>query len=196
MQTAAARSRQRGYTLAEALVVLAIIGLVTGVSVPFFMNYLRANRIRSSASYFQTALRYARQRAVTKHIQTRVSFLPNADPGQYTIWDSTYDSTTGLVNGWTVVQPKVRYLDQGVTFVNSTTQPVADHYDGSGSVTAATDGKPDIIFDIDGSALNAADPTAAPGTLTLTTNFKSVTYNRYQIQLLSVGTFQVTASHG
>ncbi|HEX3109587.1 MAG TPA: GspH/FimT family pseudopilin [Thermoanaerobaculia bacterium] len=196
MQTAAARSRQRGYTLAEALVVIAIIGLVTGVSVPFFMNYLRANRIRSSASYFETALRYARQRAVTKHIQTRVSFLPNTDPGQYTLWDATYNATTGLVNGWTVVQPKVRYLDQGVTFVNSTTQPVADNYDGTGSATAATDGRPDIIFDIDGSALNAADPTAAPGTLTLTTNFKSVTYNRYQIQLLSVGTFQVTASHG
>ncbi|HEX3109518.1 MAG TPA: hypothetical protein VHU41_10525, partial [Thermoanaerobaculia bacterium] len=71
-----------------------------------------------------------------------------------------------------------------------------DNYDGTGSATAATDGRPDIIFDIDGSALNAADPTAAPGTLTLATNFKSVTYNRYQIQLFSVGNFVVTASHG
>lgn len=196
MQTARTRSRQRGYTLAEALVVIAIIGLITGVSVPFFVNYLRQNRIRSSASYFQTALRYARQRAVTKHIRTRVSFLPNTDPGQYTIWDGTYDATTGALNGWTAVQPKVRYLDRGVTFTNDAAQPVADNYDATGSVTTATDGQPDIIFDIDGSALNSADATAAPGTLWLKTNFKSVTYNQYKIQFFGVGTFQVTASHG
>jgi prepilin-type N-terminal cleavage/methylation domain-containing protein len=195
MQTAQTRSAQRGYTLAEALVVVAIIGLISGVSVPFFMNYLRANRIRSSASYFETALRFARQRAVTKHTETRVSFLPNTDPGQYTIWEGKQDST-GMVTSWTVVQPQVRYLDQGVMFANDATQPVADNYDGSGSVTAATDGKPDIIFGIDGSAINAANATAAPGTFWLKTNFKSVTYNRYQIQLLGVGTFQVTASHG
>lgn len=195
MQTARTRSRQRGYTLAEALVVIAIIGLVTGVSVPFFVNYLRQNRIRSSASYFQTALRYARQRAVTKHIQTRLSFLPNTDPGQYTIWEGKYD-TTGALTAWSAVQPKVRYLDKGVTFANSTTQPVADNYDNTGSATAATDGQPDIIFDIDGSALNSANPTAAPGALWLKTNFKSVTYNQYLIQLFGVGTFQVTASHG
>jgi prepilin-type N-terminal cleavage/methylation domain-containing protein len=195
MQTARTRASQRGYTLAEALVVIAIVGLITGVSVPFFMNYLRQNRVRSSASYFQTALRYARQRAVTKHIQTRVSFLPNTDPGQYTIWDAKYD-TNGAVASWTAVQPKVRYLDEGVTFANDAGQPVADKYDATGSVTTSNDGQPDIIFGIDGSALNAANATAAPGTLWLKTKFKSVTYNQYQIQLFSVGTFTVTASHG
>jgi hypothetical protein len=73
---------------------------------------------------------------------------------------------------------------------------VADHYNGSGLVTHAADGRPDIIFGIDGGALNADDPTLAPGTLWLKTRFTSVTYNRYKIQLLSVGTMQVTASHG
>lgn len=195
MQTAAARSRQRGYSLAEALVVVAIIGLVTGVSVPFFMNYLRSNRIRSSAAYFQTALRYARQRAVTKHVHTRVSFLPNTDPGQYTIFEAKEDSN-GNITAWTATQPTVRYLDQGVTFANDATEPVADEYNNTGTTTVATDGRPDIIFGIDGSAINAADATAAPGTLWLKTNFKSVTYNQFKIQLFSVGTMNVTASHG
>jgi len=195
MQNARTRSRQRGYSLAEALVVVTIIGLISGVSVPAFMNYLRSNRIRSSATYFQTALRYARQRAVTKHVQTRVSFLPNTDPGQYTIWEGTTDAN-GNLSGWTATQPKVRYLDDGVTFANDTTQPVADNYDGSGSIASATDGRPDIIFGIDGSALNASDPTLAPGTVWLKTKFQSVTYNQYKIQLLSVGTMQVTATHG
>lgn len=195
MQTAQTRSRQRGYTLAEALVVITIIGLISGVSIPAFMNYLRANRIRSSASYFQTALRYARQRAVTKHTQTRVSFLPNTDPGQYTIWEGTLDSN-GHLTAWTVVQPKVRYLDKGVTFANDASEPVADNYSGTGTITSATDGQPDIIFDIDGSAINAGSSTAAPGTLWLKTSFKSVTYNQYKIQLMSVGTMKVTATHG
>jgi prepilin-type N-terminal cleavage/methylation domain-containing protein len=195
MQTVGTRSNQRGYTLAETLVVVAIVGLISGVSVPFLMNYLRANRIRTSATYFQTALRYARQRAVTRHTKTRISFLPNTDPGQYTIWDGVLDSSGNLAS-WTVVQPKVRYLDKGVTFANDGTQPVADNYDGSGSVTAATDGQPDLIFGNDGSAINSADTTQAPGTMWLKTNFNSVTYNRYQIQMLTVGTMKVTASHG
>ena len=195
MQTASTRSRQRGYTLAEALVVIAIIGLISGVTTPFFMNYLRSNRMRSSASYFQTALRFARQRAVTKHVQTRVSFKPNTDPGEYTIWEAKHDSS-GAVISWTATQPKVRYLDKGVYFANDAAEPVPDAYDGSGGVTAATDGKPDIVFDIDGSAVNASDSTKAPGTIWLKTNFKSVTFNRYKIQLLSVGTMQVTPSHG
>ena len=159
------------------------------------MNYLRANRIRSSASYFQTALRYARQRAVTRHTFTRVSFLPNTDPGQYTIWDGNLDGSGNLAS-WTAVQPQVRYLDQGVTFANDGTEPVGDNYDGSGSVTAATDGKPDIVFSLDGSAINSKDTSKPPGTMWLKTNFKSVTFNQYQIQLLTVGTLKVTASHG
>ncbi|HEY2829674.1 MAG TPA: GspH/FimT family pseudopilin, partial [Thermoanaerobaculia bacterium] len=170
MQTARSRSSESGYTLAEALVTVTIIGLISGVSVPFFMNYLRANRIRSSASYFETALRSARQRAVTKHIQTRVSFVVNKDPGQYTIWEGTED-TDGNLTGWKAVQPTVRYLDQGVTFANDASDPVADNYDGSGASTAATDGKPDIIFGIDGSAINSADPALSPGTFWLKTNF-------------------------
>lgn len=193
MQTARNRSRQSGYTLAEALVVIAIIGLITGVSVPFFMNYLRQNRIRSSASYFETALRYARQRAVTKHTQTRVSFLPNTDPGQYTIYEAT--QTNGVTTAWTVVYPKVRYLDKGVKFANDATEPVTDYFNNTGSTTNATDGWPDIVFDIDGSAINVSDSTAAPGTLWLKTDFTSVTYNQFKIQLLSVGTMNVTASH-
>lgn len=190
------RSRQRGYTLAEALVVVAIIGLVTGVSVPFFMNYLRQNRVRSSATYFQTALRYARQRAVTRHTFTRVSFLPNTDPGQYTIWDGNLDAT-GALASWTAVQPKVRYLDKGVTFANDGTQAVADNYDNTGSATAGSaDGQPDIIFGLDGSAINSVDPTQPPGTMWIKTNFGSITFNQYQIQMLTVGTMKVTASHG
>jgi prepilin-type N-terminal cleavage/methylation domain-containing protein len=195
MQTAPTRSRQRGYTLAEALVVVAIIGLITGVSVPFFVNYLRQNRIRSSASYFETALRYARQRAVTRHTLTRVSFLPNTDPGQYTIWDGNLDST-GTLTSWTVVQPKIHYLDKGVTFANDAAEAVGDGYDSSGSVTAAADGQPDIVFGIDGSATNPADATKPPGTLWLKTNFTSINFNQYQIQMLTVGTMKVTASHG
>lgn len=196
MNTARTRSSQRGYTLAEALVTITIIGLISGVSVPFFMNYLRANRIRSSAAYFQTALRYARQRAVTKHIHTRISFLPDTDPGQYTIFEAQEDSS-GNITAWTATQPQVRYLDKGVTFANDAdaTVGVPDVYKNDGTTTTATDGRPDIVFGIDGSAINMKDPTAAPGTLYLKTNFKAVTYNQFKIQLLSVGTMNVTASH-
>lgn len=176
---------QSGYSLAEALVVMAIVGMMAVITVPSFMTMLRGNRMRSSVSNFETAVRFARQRAVTKRNQTRISIDTVARPGRYTIWDFKTDSAGST--SWVVVQPRYHYLDQGVYFANDATTPVADLFDDSGSTTAATDNKPDIIFNVDGTV-----PTAA---VWIDCDFTSVTFNRYKVSMFSAGTLTAKGSH-
>lgn len=176
---------QSGYSLAEALVVMAIVGMLAVVTVPAFMSMLRSNRVRSSVRNFETAVRFSRQRAVTRRTQTRLTFDPAARPGAYSIYDlKTKDDGT---TSWVIVLPQTRLLDQGVYFANDATSPVPDLFDTSGSTIAATDAKPDIVFNSDG--------TIAASSMWVKTDFTSMAFNLYKIEFLSAGTFKLTASH-
>jgi prepilin-type N-terminal cleavage/methylation domain-containing protein len=56
---------QRGFSLMELLTVVAIIGVMSLVSVPAFLNYQRSLEVKSAMRQFTGDLRAARQRAVT-----------------------------------------------------------------------------------------------------------------------------------
>ncbi len=60
------RTSSSGFSLAELLVVVAIMGLLVGVSVPAFMNFLRAFRLKSSGRQVVGDMQLARQRAITR----------------------------------------------------------------------------------------------------------------------------------
>ncbi|HUO83932.1 MAG TPA: prepilin-type N-terminal cleavage/methylation domain-containing protein [Thermoanaerobaculia bacterium] len=80
-----AGTRQRGYSLAEALVVVAIIGVVTLVMVPNFMSMYRNSRFKNAARSFATMVRDTRQKAVTTSRPTMVSIGTTAAE-KYTFW--------------------------------------------------------------------------------------------------------------
>ncbi|MGA7614205.1 MAG: type II secretion system protein [Thermoanaerobaculia bacterium] len=63
-----------GYTLIEALVVVAIVGLISLVTVPNFISYLRSAKIKSAVRNFASDMREARQLAVSEHRRVMVSF--------------------------------------------------------------------------------------------------------------------------
>src|SRR6478672_11286139 len=67
-------SSQDGYSLSEMIVVVAIVGLLTLVTVPAFMNFRNAAKMRASVSSFITDLRSARQRAITSAHQVIVTY--------------------------------------------------------------------------------------------------------------------------
>ena len=59
------RLDQRGWTLAELLVVIAVIGILSAMAVPFMMTYLRSSTVRAGAQEMRTALNRGKQLAIT-----------------------------------------------------------------------------------------------------------------------------------
>lgn len=71
----------RGFTLLELLVVLAIMALLTAMSAPAISGYLRGARLRGGARQVASALRLARQLAITERRNHTVHF--NIDDRQF-----------------------------------------------------------------------------------------------------------------
>lgn len=59
------RLDDRGWTLAELLVVIGVIGILTAVSAPLFAGYLKSATVTAGAQELRTALNGARQLAIT-----------------------------------------------------------------------------------------------------------------------------------
>lgn len=69
---------QRGITLLEALIVIAIAGYLTVVAVPSFNNIIKDNRLVSVANELLTSLSLARSTAIAN--QRRTVVCPSANP--------------------------------------------------------------------------------------------------------------------
>jgi prepilin-type N-terminal cleavage/methylation domain-containing protein len=77
--------RQRGYSLIEALVVVSIIGVISLVTIPNFINYHRSSKLRSSIRNFTSDVRGIRQLAVTRNVPTMMS-IGTSEPEKYNYW--------------------------------------------------------------------------------------------------------------
>lgn len=103
--------KTRGFTLIEAMVVVAIVTILGAIAAPSFRDLLRGNRLSAVSSALQVSLSLARSEAVKRGTDARVTVAANSTAGR---WD----------NGWTV------FVDQ-TTNANAGVAPTAD----SASVT-------------------------------------------------------------
>lgn len=71
------RRHEAGFSLAELLVVIVIIGLAAAVFVPNMGSFFRAYRIRGAADQLSGHLRTARQIAVTQHLPVTFTITPS-----------------------------------------------------------------------------------------------------------------------
>lgn len=71
---------QRGFSLIEQVMVLAIIGILTGIALPSLHQLLSRNRLQVAQSDFFTALQHARSTAATSG--KRSLFCPSVDGRQ------------------------------------------------------------------------------------------------------------------
>ena len=58
----------RGFTLIEAVVTIAVLGILLSIAIPSFSKMIERNRIASGTNEFRTALMLARSEAVTRSI--------------------------------------------------------------------------------------------------------------------------------
>ncbi len=77
--------RQRGVTLPEVLVVMAIITLAVMVAVPVMSEAVRSAKVRATVNHFAVSLKAARMLAVTRHrpVEVRVFDAGGANAFEY-----------------------------------------------------------------------------------------------------------------
>jgi prepilin-type N-terminal cleavage/methylation domain-containing protein len=75
----------RGFTLAELLVVLAIMGLMAAVGIPWFAKLMQRNALKSAAHDIQISLTAARMTAVKRNAPVSVAIASITPPIQFQI---------------------------------------------------------------------------------------------------------------
>jgi general secretion pathway protein H len=92
----------RGYTLVELVVVMAIMALLAGMAMPSCSRLLESARLESDARQMASLLRLARQQAITTGQPSTVIFYPGN--AKYKLIGASY-----------------RFLQPGIRFIGSTT---------------------------------------------------------------------------
>lgn len=65
-------TQRRGFTLVELMVVLAVIGIIVGMSVPGLTAYARDLRLKTATRQIMGLLGLARSTAITRHAESAV----------------------------------------------------------------------------------------------------------------------------
>ncbi len=103
------RLGHRGVTLAEAVVVITLIGLLAGFSIPRFLEPTPASIVNEEAELLAWTLRLARYRAITLSQRIHVEFEPNDTPDSYTAYISAAEPPAPSAGG--VAKTRIPFPD-------------------------------------------------------------------------------------
>jgi len=195
---------QAGYSLAEMLTVVAIIGVLALVMVPNFMSFYQSNKMKSSMRNFTTDLRSTRQLAITQGRQAALSFQTGVNQRSYNLYlgDKPFNSTSWTAQTGPGLNRPTKVLENIAYFPADAApnpQTFTDDIDCSVSpcvticptctpTTGAPDGKLEVIFFPDG---RVKLPTAlTTGTLTIKTDLNRLPKPQYTITISPSGRVQ------
>jgi type IV fimbrial biogenesis protein FimT len=145
-----ARGLQGGYNLLELLVTMAIAGIVLGVGIPSFTEFLANNRMASAANDLVTSIHVARTEAVKQRRTTTLcassnwdAANPDCDLGGGTGWIVfvDLDGDVSVDAGDTVVLTHAP-LATGVTFTTNADATGYLQFGGNGFPLTAPPGPP------------------------------------------------------
>ena len=92
MKTLRQRPGDRGFTLIELMIAVAVIAIIIVIAAPSFRDMVLMQRLRSITAQLMTDLQFARNEAVSRGTLLRLSFRTNADMTCYTLY------TSGVLN--------------------------------------------------------------------------------------------------
>ena len=164
------RKGQKGYSLVEMLAVVAIIGIMSLIVVPNFVQYYRSIRLKTAMRRMTNDLRAARQRAVARNSMVMISY--KTDTNRYQMWESVDQGATwGQLGTTTQLDTPISISDSG-----SASTSMTDAFKG--------DGWSDCVFRADGTALLPAGVTT--GEVIVKTSDK-VAVPSYRVSIASTG---------
>lgn len=120
---------QRGFTLAELLLVLVVVGLLASLGLPMFLSAWRTSEARAGAEELATALSGARQLALNRNETVCVTLASATLPSGAVQWTVQYRPATcaatpvtevRLANNVTVTAPNP---DVSFTYLGAATPP-------------------------------------------------------------------------
>ena len=172
-------SGEKGYTLIEALVVVAIVGIVSLVTVPNFIQYMRSAKLKGAARQFTIDLREVRQRAVTQYHPTKIGIKTGAAQSQYIIADGEYDTSAPAGIDWTI--DTTEEFEESVYFATSN---LTDSDDADDWI--------DIVFLPNGTIINGTNSSGDDVDLPINSNVvikttDNIAKNSFTVELTSAG---------
>jgi type IV fimbrial biogenesis protein FimT len=84
-------NRARGFTLIELMVTLTVLGVMLGIGIPAFKDFIDGQRVKSAAFELMSSLLIARSEAVTRH--TTVTITPLSGGAWVSGWSVTAGGT-------------------------------------------------------------------------------------------------------
>ena len=84
-----ARQALRGFTLIEAMVVIAIVGVLLALAAPSMREMIQMRRLRAVKDQLVTDLQYSRSEAVSRRAHARIDFNSTATLTCYTLYISS-----------------------------------------------------------------------------------------------------------
>jgi prepilin-type N-terminal cleavage/methylation domain-containing protein len=79
--------RRNGYSLAELLIALAIIGLFVSIGLPSLARLNRRTALRAAAGELRSIFHMTRMRAITRGTNCGIKFIDTGDEWQFAIYD-------------------------------------------------------------------------------------------------------------
>jgi type II secretion system protein H len=118
--------RERGFTITELMIVIAIMGGVTAVATPSISRWLTSIRLESATRELASTLQLARVKAITQNTSIRINFDTTVHTYQM------QQRNAADLTAWNNID-KAKTLPAGIRFGSVTGNPVT-FQSGRGSI--------------------------------------------------------------
>jgi prepilin-type N-terminal cleavage/methylation domain-containing protein len=112
-------SSTAGFTLLETITVVSIIGILSGIAAPNWLNFINRQRLNTGQSQVYQAMLQARSQAMLQKVTWQVSFRQAAVGSQQVVqWSVHQANIIPAPNSWHNLDGNIR-LDDETTLPNS-----------------------------------------------------------------------------